>query len=99
MSTAIENPASCEVWSVIRFLLAKNLKLMEIYRQVCEVYRNNVMNESSIQKWCVQFKNGRTNVRDEEKSGRPSIVTDELVTKVDEDIRENRRFTVMELFT
>ncbi|GFV17884.1 HTH_48 domain-containing protein [Trichonephila clavipes] len=96
MSTAIENPASCEVRPVIR--LAKNLKLMEIYRQVCEVYRNNVMNESSIRKWCVQFKNGRTNVRDEEKSGCPSIVTDELVAKVDEEIRENRRFTIMELF-
>ncbi|GFV14307.1 HTH_48 domain-containing protein [Trichonephila clavipes] len=75
MSTAIENPASCEVRSVIRFLLAKNLKLMEIYRQVCEVYRNNVMDESLIRKWCIRFKNGC----DEEKSGRPSIVTDELV--------------------
>ncbi|GFW90883.1 HTH_48 domain-containing protein [Trichonephila clavipes] len=98
MSTAIENPANCEVRSVIRFLLAKNLKLMEIYRQVREVYRNNVMNESSIRKWCVQFKNGRNNVRVEEKSGRPSIVADELVAKVDEEIRENRRFTIMELF-
>ncbi|GFY19114.1 HTH_48 domain-containing protein [Trichonephila clavipes] len=71
---------------------------MEIYRQVCEVYRNNVMNESSIKKWCIQFKNGRTNVRDEEKSGRCSIVTDELVAKVDEEIHENHRFTKMELF-
>ncbi|GFW72481.1 HTH_48 domain-containing protein [Trichonephila clavipes] len=98
MSIAIENPASCEVRSVIRFLLAKKPKTSEIYRQVCEVYRNNVMNESSIRKWCIQFKNGRTNVRDEEKSGRPRIVTDELVAKVDEEIRENPRFTIMELF-
>ncbi|GFY07655.1 HTH_48 domain-containing protein [Trichonephila clavipes] len=98
MRIAIENPASCEVRSVIRFLLAKNLKLMEIYRQACEVYRNNVMNESSIRKWCIEFKNGRTNVRDEEKRGHPSIVTDELVAKVDEEIRENHRFTIMELF-
>ncbi|GFW96597.1 HTH_48 domain-containing protein [Trichonephila clavipes] len=67
---------------------------MEIYRQVCEVYGNNVMNESSIRKWCIQFKNGRTNVHDEEKSGRPSTVTDELVTKVNEKIPENRRFTI-----
>ncbi|GFV55643.1 uncharacterized protein TNCV_1821301 [Trichonephila clavipes] len=46
----------------------------------------------------IRLKNGRTNVRDEEKSGRPSIVTDKLVAKVDEEIRENRRFTIMELF-
>ncbi|GFW06350.1 HTH_48 domain-containing protein [Trichonephila clavipes] len=97
MCAAIENPTSCEVWSVIRFLLAKNLKLKEIYRQVCEVYGNNVMNESSIRKWCIQFKNGRTNVHDEEKSGRPSIVTDELVAKADEKIRENHRFTITKL--
>lgn len=82
---------------MIRFLLAKNLKPIEIYRQVCEVYGNNVMNESSVRKWCSQFKNGRTNVHDEEKSGRPSIVTDELVAKVDDNIRENRRFTITEL--
>ncbi|XP_035211673.1 protein GVQW3-like [Stegodyphus dumicola] len=94
MWAAIENPASCEVRSMIRFLLAKNLKSMEIYRQVSKVYGNNIMNESSIRKWCIQFKNGRTSVHDEEKSGRPSIVTDELVAKVDEKIRENRRFTI-----
>ncbi|GFS47776.1 HTH_48 domain-containing protein [Trichonephila clavipes] len=82
----------------LEMLCPQNLKLMEIYRKVCEVYRNNVMNESSIRKWCIQFKNGRTNVRDEEKSGRPSIVTDELVAQVDEEIRENHRFTIMELF-
>lgn len=97
MCAAIENPASCEVRSVIRFLLAKNLKPIEIYRQVCEVYGNNVMNESSVRKWCIQLKNGRTNVHDEAKSGRPSIVTDELVVKVDEKVRENRRFTITEL--
>ncbi|GFW40221.1 HTH_48 domain-containing protein [Trichonephila clavipes] len=44
-----------------------------------------------------KFKNGQTDVHDEEKNGRPSIVTDELVAKVDETIRENRRFTITEL--
>ena len=55
------------------------------------------MNESSVRKWCIRFKNGRTNVHDEEKSGRPSIVTDDLLAKVDGKIRENRRFTITEL--
>jgi hypothetical protein len=52
--------------------------------------------KNSVQKWCIQFKNGRTNVHDKEKSGRPSIVTDDLVAKVDEKICENRHFTVTE---
>jgi transposase len=55
------------------------------------------MTESSIRKWYIQFKNGRTNIHDQEKSGRPSIVTDDLVFKVDEKIRENRSFTITEL--
>jgi hypothetical protein len=97
MCAAIENPASCEVRSVIRFLLAKNLKPIEIHRELCAVYGNNIMNESSVRKWCIQFKNGRTDVHDQEKSGRPSIVTDDLVAKVDEKVRESRRFTITEL--
>lgn len=97
MCAAIANPASCEVRSVIRFLLAKNLKPIEIYRQLCEVYGNNVITEGGVRQWCIRFKNGRTNVHDEEKSGRPSIVTDELVASVNEMIRSNRRFTITEL--
>ncbi|GFU75906.1 HTH_48 domain-containing protein [Trichonephila clavipes] len=55
------------------------------------------MNESSIRKWCIQFKNGQTNVYDEEKGGRPSILTNVLVAIVDEMIRENQCFTITEL--
>jgi len=36
------------------------------------------------------------NVHDEERSGRPTIVTDELVAKINEKIHENRRFTITE---
>uniref|UniRef100_A0A670YH07 Mos1 transposase HTH domain-containing protein n=1 Tax=Pseudonaja textilis TaxID=8673 RepID=A0A670YH07_PSETE len=87
----------CEVRSVIRFLLAKNHKLIEIFWQLCEVYGDNIITEGGVRQWCIKFKNGRTNIHDEQRSGRPSIVTDELVAKVDVKIRENRRFTVTEL--
>lgn len=97
MCALIENPASFEVLSFLRFLLAKILKLIEIYWQLCKVYGDNVMNESSVLKWCIEFNNSRTYVVDEEKSGHPSIVIDNLVAKVDEKIRENCRLTVTEL--
>lgn len=74
MCAAIENPISYEMRSVIQFLLAKNLKPIDIYRQLCEVYGDNTINESSVKKWCVQFKNYQTNVHDEEKSGHSIIV-------------------------
>ena len=58
---AIENPASCEVRSVIRFLLVENHRPIEIHQQLCKVYGNNVMSEGGVRQWCIMFKNGRTN--------------------------------------
>jgi hypothetical protein len=37
---------------------------------------------------------GRENVHNEARSGRPSLVNDDLVRKVNERVRDNRRFTV-----
>ena len=42
MSVLIENPAACEIRSVICFLNAKKVKPIKIYRQICEVYGQNV---------------------------------------------------------
>ena len=44
MNDVIDNPADCEVRSVIRFLNARHLKPAEIYRQLKEVYGDTVMN-------------------------------------------------------
>jgi hypothetical protein len=85
------------VRSVIRFLNAKNSSPAEIYRQIVEVYGEGVMNEESVRKWCRLFNSGRTNVHDEARSGRLSVITDELTKRVDDHIRANRRFTTDEL--
>ena len=74
MCAAIENPASYEVPSVIRFMLVENHTPIEIHRQLCKVYGNNVMSEGGVRQWCIMFKNARTNMHDEERSGRPTIV-------------------------
>jgi hypothetical protein len=50
MSMKIENPASCEIRSVIKFLNAKNFRPVEIYRQVCEVYEENPMNDGMVKR-------------------------------------------------
>ncbi|KAJ4435147.1 hypothetical protein ANN_23723 [Periplaneta americana] len=42
------------------------------------------MSEGCVRQWCHMFKNGRTNVRDEERSGRQSIVNADLIPLVDE---------------
>jgi hypothetical protein len=85
------------VRSVIRFLNAKNSSPAEIYRQIVEVYGEGVMNEGNVRKSCHLFNSGRTNVHDEARSGRPSVITDELTRRVDDHIRANRHFTIDEL--
>jgi hypothetical protein len=45
MCPAINNLATCEIPTVIRFLHAKNMSAVEMYRQLCMVYGQNVMSE------------------------------------------------------
>ncbi|GFW79557.1 histone-lysine N-methyltransferase SETMAR [Trichonephila clavipes] len=97
MSVLIENPAACEIRCVIRFLNAKKVKPIEIYRQICEVYGQNSMSDSMVRRWVRQFNEGRSEVHDEERSGHPSLITEELVHAIDEKIKEDRKFTISAL--
>ncbi|GFU43058.1 HTH_48 domain-containing protein [Trichonephila clavipes] len=72
----IENPADCEVRAVIRFICALDFKSVDIHHQISEVYGENIMNDGMVRKWVRAFKDGRTNTHDEERSGRPSVITD-----------------------
>jgi hypothetical protein len=48
MCPAIDNPVSCEIRAVIRFLHAKNISAAEIHRELCAVYSQNVMNDGNV---------------------------------------------------
>jgi len=50
-----------------------------------------------VQRWVRLFNEGCENVHDDPRSGRPSVVNEDLVRTVEEKIRENRRFTIMSL--
>jgi transposase len=78
---------------VIKFLNAKNVCSAEIYRQFCEVYGENGMSDGMVRRWCRMFSEGRTNIHDDDRSGRPSLVTADLPDQVNEEIRKNRIFT------
>ncbi|KAJ4433875.1 hypothetical protein ANN_16188 [Periplaneta americana] len=97
MNDVIDNPSDCEVRSVIRFLNARHLKPAEIYRQLKEVYGDTVMNERNVRKWCEMFNNGQTNVHDETRPGRPSLITEDLKTKVNDRILQDRGTSLDEL--
>jgi hypothetical protein len=86
MSMKIENPVTCEIRSVIKFLNAKNVRLAEIYRKVWEVYGENATSDGMV-RWCRMFSEGRTNVHVDDGSGRLSLVTADLLDQVNEKIR------------
>ena len=57
----------------------------------------NVMNRQNVTKWCREFFEGRTDVHDEQRSGRPSLISDDLLQDTEGEIRAHRRVTIREL--
>ena len=55
MKTTIENPATCNVWSMLRFLNPKNVRLVEIHRQIDE----GAIKEGNVRKRCRVFKESK----------------------------------------
>jgi len=90
MFKKIENPVACEMRSVIRLLSVKNMTAGEIHRQLCDVYGEHAMSSSMVRRWARLFNEVRENVHDDSRSGRPSVVNEDLVRAVEEKIRENR---------
>jgi hypothetical protein len=95
MAAPIQSPAKCEVRSVIRFLNVKVERPAEIQKQIIAVY-GNVMNRQNVTKRCRELCEGRTDVHDEQRSGRPSLISDDLLQEIG-DIRANRRLTITQL--
>ncbi|KAJ4430695.1 hypothetical protein ANN_19286 [Periplaneta americana] len=87
--------ANCEIRAVIRFLHAQKQSPAEIHRQLCNVYGPDIMSNSMVRRWCRQFTEGQTNVHDEDRSGRLSLVTSELES-VRQVVLQKQHFTFSE---
>jgi transposase len=77
----MQSPAKCEVFSVIRLLNAKGERPAEIQKHVVAVC-GNVMNRENVTKWCRELCEGRTDVHDKQRSGRPSLIPDDLLQEI-----------------
>jgi hypothetical protein len=56
----------------------------EIHRELCAVHSQNVISEQTVRQCCRMFKDGSKNFHDEQRSGQPSAVSDDLVQSVDQ---------------
>ncbi len=63
-------PRDCEVRAIIKFLNAKNVPAVESYCRMCAVYgKQNIMSLRHVYKWVQRFKEGRSEVHDDERIG------------------------------
>jgi len=70
----------------------------ETFEMLKIAFREEAMDKTQTYEWWKRFKEGRTSVDDDPRSGRPSMSkTDENVAKVCEVIRSNRHLTVREV--
>jgi transposase len=94
MFKKIENPAAYEMRAVIRSLNARKMKPAGIHRQVCEGYGGHAVSDSMVRRWVRHFDEGHEMVHDDRRSGRPSVVNEDLVRAVEGKIQDNRLFTI-----
>jgi transposase len=47
------------------------------------------MNRQSVTRWCRKFSEGRTDVHDEQNSGQPSLISEDLLQETEGKIRAN----------
>jgi transposase len=97
MAVPIQSPTRCEVRSVIQFLKAKGKHPAEIHKHIVAVY-GDVMNQQNVTKWFREFSKGRTDVHDEQRSGRPSLISDDLLQKIEGEIRYIQSVTRHRMF-
>ena len=69
MFKTIEGAADHEIWSVIRFLNARNVLPSEIHHQICQVYGDNAMSDGMVRKWVRMFNEGRENMHNASEVG------------------------------
>ena len=62
-----------------------------------DIVSRQLRDSSMTRRWCGQFSEDRTKVHDEDRSGRSSLVTPELMESVRQAVLQNRRFTISEL--
>jgi len=79
----------------VKFCVKIGKSVTEKFEMLRIAYGGEAMCRNQSCEWWKLFKEGRTSVDDDPRSGRPSTSkTDDNVTKVREVIRSNRRFDV-----
>ncbi|GFX04265.1 uncharacterized protein TNCV_3974141 [Trichonephila clavipes] len=82
--------------SALRHTFSSCKRSADIHKKIVSVY-GNILNRQNVTKLCRHFSDGRTDVHDEQRTGRPSVISDALLQRTEEAIRANRHLKLKEL--
>ncbi|UYV66572.1 hypothetical protein LAZ67_4002144 [Cordylochernes scorpioides] len=82
----------------IIFCVKNEIKCADAFRMLTVACGEATLDRSNVYRWYKMFSEGREDVNDEERAGRPSTsTTDEKINEVEKMILANRRITVREV--
>ncbi|UYV76121.1 hypothetical protein LAZ67_13002655 [Cordylochernes scorpioides] len=82
----------------IKLCVKNEIKCADAFRMLTVAYGEATLDRSNVYRWYKMFSEGREDVNDEERAGRPSTsTTDEKINEVEKMILANRRITVREV--
>ena len=82
----------------IKFCVKNGFKCSEVLEMLFKAFGENAMSKTTVYEWYKRYKEGREDVEDNAKSGRPSTsMTVEIVKKIKEIVLSNRRITIREV--
>jgi histone-lysine N-methyltransferase SETMAR len=95
MAAKLTECSNLEQRAVIRFLQAEGVKTTQIYSRMKAQYGCNCLSKSSCYEWTKAFKEGRVEIQDDERSGRPvDISTPETIRNIEQLILADRRVKI-----
>ena len=96
ITAPIQSHAKCDVRSVVRFLNAK-VNVQGKFTNNLLLFMVTLWSGKIVTKWCREFSERRTDVHDEERCCRPSLIFYDLLQEIEGEIRAYRRVTIREL--
>ncbi|EZA61570.1 Histone-lysine N-methyltransferase SETMAR [Ooceraea biroi] len=76
------------------FYYRKGKNASQVTNSICSVYGEGALAERTVRKWFAKFRAGDFNLKDQERSGRPSTTDDDQIETL---IENNPRYTTREL--
>ena len=82
----------------IKFCVKNEIKCNKVCGMLTKAYGESAMSKTRVYEWYKRFQDGREDVEDDKRPGRPSTSkTDENVEKVKEMVMNDRRITIREV--